>query len=164
MNLENVWRFYLLRYDLKSLKSAWYPSLSVCTWFYDKDNRAYSNSGWLADFGKHFCHPSSPFRHASIRFADFYKHFCFGLHCCLHSGIQAFDSLIFVNIFALVTYVPHERFMSNHNDMSCANSDDWTIKIATYSCDLYWTEYDTFEAWRLAQNNSRVLLSSKRPW
>ena len=119
----------------------------------------------MADFGKHFCHPSSPFRHTSIRFADFYKHFCFGLHCCLCLGIQVFDSLIFVNIFALVTYVPHERFYvkptiicrapifmyfcsghiraprtllcETHNNMSCANSDDWTIKIATYSCDLY---------------------------
>ena len=80
---------------------------------YDKDNRAYSNSGWLADFGKHFCHPSSPFRHTSIRFADFYKHFCFGLHCCLHSGIQVFDSLSFVNIFALVTVV--FLIAANHN-------------------------------------------------
>ena len=55
--------------------------------------RAY-DSGWLADFGKHFCSQSS-------RFVGFYRHFCFGLHCCLHSDMQVFDPQIFIDIFAL---------------------------------------------------------------
>ena len=55
--------------------------------------RAY-DSGWLADFGKHFCSQSS-------RFVGFYRHFCFGLHCCLHSDLQVFDPQIFIDIFAL---------------------------------------------------------------
>ena len=55
--------------------------------------RAY-DSGWLADFGKHFCSQSS-------QFVGFYRHFCFGLHCCLHSDMQVFDPQIFIDIFAL---------------------------------------------------------------
>ena len=76
MNLENCLKILSTALWLKTLRSYVTPIRPHVYNVMINTVRAYANSGWLTDFGKHFCSKSSPFRHTSVRFANFYKHFC----------------------------------------------------------------------------------------
>ena len=79
IRFADFYRHFALGCTTATTHAACHSNPSVYIWRIDKDNRAYSNSRWLADLVNIFalsCLHSG--RHTSIWFADFYQHFALG--------------------------------------------------------------------------------------